>query len=277
VRVRNSLVLAGCVVAAAAAVGASTAAATGASDQVVVPRGQPVQIAVVLDKTGLASAFGAGARNAIRMAVQTDPTIHGFAIKLNDGYDGPCGGTPDFVDANAAAAASVVANPQNVAVVGHMCSFALAGCPDPPPTTALSLYQSAGIVAINGSATAQCLPPIGPTIFDRTAVADPDFDAWYARVQTLPVDRLWRLVYTLEFGSAPTDFADLYFDATRLLLARIEQVSHIVGGNLVIDRAALATAVRKTTAFPGVTCSISIDPATGNRVNDPAALARCGG
>ena len=74
---------------------------------------------------------------------------------------------------------------------------------------------------------------------------------------------------------APTGFADLYFDATRLLLARLEQTARNVKGSLVIDRLALARAVRHTRHFPGVTCSIALDPATGFRIDDQAALARC--
>jgi hypothetical protein len=40
----------------------------------------------------------------------------------------------------------------------------------------------------------------------------------------------------------------------------------VSSGRLVIDRAALAQAIRHTTRFPGVTGSITLDPATGNRV-----------
>ena len=54
-----------------------------------------------------------------------------------------------------------------------------------------------------------------------------------------------------------------------------QQVSAIVDGNLVIDRAALAQAVRATTKYQGVTCKVTLDPATGNRLNDQTALARC--
>jgi hypothetical protein len=46
-------------------------------------------------------------------------------------------------------------------------------------------------------------------------------------------------------------------------------------GNLVVNRAALARAVRTTTNYRGVSCTITLDPATGNRVNDPIALSRC--
>ena len=105
---------------------------------------------------------------------------------------------------------------------------------------------------------------------------DPGFDDWYAVVRTLPIDRLWSSIYALEYGVSSTEFADLYFDATDLLLTRLLQVSRIQGGSLVIDRAVLARAIRNTTGFPGVTCSITIDPGTGNRVNDPAALQGCG-
>jgi hypothetical protein len=269
-------VIAGAALAVAALAGPASASKVPGS-QVVVPPGQPVQIAVVLDKS---LDYGTSAANAIRMAVQLTPSIKGFPVQLNDGFDGPCGADSSVVAQNAAAATAVVANPQNVAVVGHMCSYGLAaaqesGCPNPAPTTALSIYQSAGIVAINGSATAPCVASVGPTVFDRTAVADPRFDSWYATVKTLPSDELWRLIYQLEFGAPPTDFADLYFDAARLVLTRISQISQVVNGNLVIDRGALASAVRHTTRFPGVTCSITIDPATGNRLDDPGALGLC--
>jgi hypothetical protein len=34
-------------------------------------------------------------------------------------------------------------------------------------------------------------------------------------------------------------------------------------------------AVRNTTAYRGVTCTITLDPSRGSRVNDPTALSRC--
>jgi hypothetical protein len=97
-------------------------------------------------------------------------------------------------------------------------------------------------------------------------------------VQRLPSDLAWQREYVTEFGSSPQGFADLYFDAASLLLRRLRQVSRVDAvGDLVIGRDALAGAVRNTTHFPGVSCTIALDPATGNRVNDPAALARCAG
>ncbi len=259
-------------------VGAQLAGARpSANAQVVVQRGQPVQLALVLDYAGVGQPFEQGVHNAVQMAIEQHPSIRGFRVRIND-YVGPCfdpaNPLVDQRDANVTAANAVVANAQNVAVIGHECSSPF-GEPRPPDTTALEIYQRNGIVAINGSATASYLPEVGPTVFDRTAVADPNFDAWYALVKALPSDQLWQQAYRSEFGVAPTDFADLYFDAASLLLRRLREVSKAAGGSLVIDRAALANAVRNTTDFEGVTCTVTLDPLTGNRVNDPAALASC--
>lgn len=201
--------------------------------------------------------------NAIQMAVHAHPRVRGFRIRVNL-VDAPCGDATTDV----AAATSITANRQNVAVLGQMCSSGF--------DQALPIYQAAGIVTISGSATSDSLPSYGPTVFDRTIVRDSDdLVAWYASVQTLASDVTWRRAYTAEFDSTPRPFADLYFDATRLLLARLRQVSRVVGGRLVINRAALARAIRNTTIFPGVTCTIRLDPATGNRVNDSSALRQC--
>ena len=261
------IVLAACVAAVqpAGALRVEHPVASGA--QVVVPRGQPIQIVVAVDDTGFGAVFGPSARNAVRMAIERHPTIHGFPIQVN-AFNAPCdGGSAASLAANVATANAVVDNAQNVAVIGHPCSAeALAWLP---------IYERAGIVTINGSTTRPYVPAFGPTVFDRTAVTDPAFDAWYAAVKGLSSDAAWRQSYQAEFGSAPTDFADLYFDAATVLLRRLHEVSTISRGNLVIDRAALARAVRNTTDYEGVTCAITLDPATGNRVNDPAALARC--
>jgi hypothetical protein len=116
------------------------------------------------------------------------------------------------------------------------------------------------------------------SVLDRTVVSDGEgSSAWYAQVQTLAGDQAWQSDYTSTFGTPPMPFADLYFDAANLLLNRLQQVSKPdAAGDLVIGRAVLAAAVQNTTNFTGVSCTITLDPTTGNRVNDPAALARCG-
>ena len=234
------------------------------SAEVVVPRGQPVEVAFANDLTGFASSFGTSFANAVQMAVESHPAIRGFPIQVNV-VDAPCGDPA----ADVAAATSIVANPRNVAVLGQLCSFGF--------EQALPVYESAGLVTINGSATGDALPAFGPTVFNRTAVRDGDgFDPWYAAVSQLPSDLAWREAYSLRFGSAPLPLADLYYDAARLLIRNLQEISRIDGdGSLVINRAALAQAVRNTTKFQGVTCRITLDPVTGNRLNDPTALSNC--
>jgi Tol biopolymer transport system component/ABC-type branched-subunit amino acid transport system substrate-binding protein len=266
---RSCLVLLGCVLvvvatAGATAVGESLQAAHG---RVVVPPGQPVQIAVAVDDTGLGASFGASARDAVQMAIERHPTIRGFAITVN-AFNAPCGnGSPAALGDTAATANAVVGNAQNLAVVGHPCS--------PEASTWLPTYQAAGLVTINGSTTGAYVTALGPTVFNGTAVPDPDFTPWYAAVKALPSDLRWRSSFQARFGSPPSDYADLYYDAANVLLTAMEETATIESSNLVIDPAALASAVRRTAGLPGVTCSITLDPATGYRVDDAAALARC--
>jgi ABC-type branched-subunit amino acid transport system substrate-binding protein len=201
------------------------------------------------------------------MAIERHPTIRGFAIQVN-AFNAPCGdGSAASLADNAATARAVVANAQNVAVLGHFCS--------PEASAWLPVYQAAGVVTINGSTTGVFVPPFGPTVFNGTAVSDPGFTPWYATVKTLPSDLRWRSRFQARFGSPPTDFADLYYDAANLLLAAIRATARVDHHNLVIDRASLAANLRDTRGFPGVTCSVTLDPGTGYRVDDAAELARC--
>ena len=242
---------------------ASAGASTSASGAVVVPRGQPVQFAFTADTAELGD-YSTAFKNAIQMAIEQHPRIKGFPIQVND-VETNC------FDDNTASATAIVANTQNTAVIGNLCSFGF--------VSALPIYEAAGVVAISGSATADFLPgAFGPTVFNRTIVRDGDGGAgWLSQVAALPSVLAWNQDYQAEFGTAALDLAPFYFDAASLLLRRLKQVSKVVHGNLVIDRAALAEAVRNTADFKGVTCRITLEPATGNRINDPAALARCAG
>lgn len=243
---------------------AGSASSGSASDpasagQVVVTRGNPVEI--VFTAATEFPEFSAEFRNAITLAIEAHPTIRGFPIQVNV-VETTCGGD------NSGFAASIVANEQNTAVLGHLCSAGFA--------SALPVYEAAGVVTISGSATRDDLPSLGPTVFNRTAVRDGDGGPdWFAQVAALPSVLAWSQAYEARFGSAPSELAPFYFDAASLLLRRLQQVSRVVDGNLVIDRAELADAVRTTTKYQGVTCRLTLDPATGNRINDPEALARC--
>ena len=245
---------------------------SSSSTQVVVPRGQPVQAAFAADLTGLTSGFATSLGNAVQMAVEAHPAIRGLPIQMNV-VNTPCGDST----ADLTAATSIVANTQNTAVLGPFCSTADA--------VALPVYEGADLVTISGSTTDPSLPNDGPSVFNSVAVPDiccpffvDEFGPWYATVMTLPSDLEWRQAYSLEFGSAPTAFADLYFDAASLVIRNLQDVSGVDGsGNLVINRAALAQAVRDTTKYQGVTCTITLEPTTGYRIDDPIALSRCAG
>ena len=199
------------------------------------------------------------------MAIGEHPTVRGFPIQINE-TDPPCF-SGDVAGGNLAAATGVVSNPENAAVIGNICSFGL--------ESALPIYETADLVTLSGSATGDFLPSLGPDVFNRTAVDDPNFDAWYALVTALPSDLAFQQDYQTEFGAPPPAFTDLNFEAASLLLSDLRKLSRIVNGNLVIDQAALTKAVRNTTNYQGVTCTVTLDPSTGNRVDDPTSLARC--
>jgi ABC-type branched-subunit amino acid transport system substrate-binding protein len=236
----------------------ATAASTTAT--VVVTRGNPVEIAFTA-ATEEFPEFTAAFRNAIELAIEAHPAIRGFPIQVNV-FETTCG------DDNADVAAAIVANQQNTAVIGHICSAGFA--------SALPVYEAAGVVTLSGSATADALPSLGPTVFNRTVVRDGDGGAeWFTQVATLPSVLSWNEAYEARFETAAPELAPFYFDAASLLIRRLQQASTIVDGRLVVDRAELASAVRTTTMFQGVTCRLTLEPETGNRVHDPEALARC--
>ena len=276
----SSAVAMALLVAAVVSLGSTQAKADPGNGVVRVPKGEPVQIAVVVDtKSPIVGFLGVGFRNAIQMAVG-QRTIRGFAVQLNV-FTAPClvQDDPDAIALNAEAAEQIAANPQNAAVIGHECSLSFGNvgpvpsgdpCPGPTSGNALSIYESHEIVTINGSTTNPCLPLVGPTVFNGTAVPGDAFDAWYQRVQALPTDAAWRLAYQQQFGIPASDFADLYYDAANVLVDRLQKVAKIANGNLVISRSALAEAVRGTTGFCGVTGTLSLD-AGGYRIDAPVA------
>ncbi len=263
---RFAVVVAALAVVAVIVVGfGSTWASAGTSGVVVVKPGQRVEIAfAAVPAPAPFDTFTAGIRRAIAMAIAMHPTIRGFPVQVNS-VNTLCG---DGVD-NTGPANAIVGNAQNVALIGHLCSSG--------ERSALPIYQAAGVVTISGSATADDLPALGPSVFNRVVVRDGDGgSAWFNQVLTLPSVGTWNQ-YQAAFPPATlaTAFDAFYFDATSLLLERLQQVSFVFAGNLVIDRKALAFAVRATRGFPGVTCTITLDPLTGNRSNDQAALTRC--
>ena len=81
----------------------------------------------------------------------------------------------------------------------------------------------------------------------------------------------------VQSGSAPSDFADLDYDAANIVIDDIAGASQVdTKGELIVNRAALATAVRNTSAYPGATCSVTIDN-SGDRTDDRTAISTCAG
>ena len=98
-------------------------ASAAPSGQVVIPKGQAVQLAVAVDGSGLLSESGPSLRNAVQAAIERHPNVRGFPIQIN-AVDATCGGgSAAALAQNATVANSVVANAQNVAVIGHACSL----------------------------------------------------------------------------------------------------------------------------------------------------------
>jgi len=220
------------------------------NDIVTIAPGNPVEVALLM-----AGFFGpGGVIEAVQMALDDHGPIKGFNLQRND-YDTGCGQAT-----GQASASQAVARAQNVAVVGPFCSGATAG--------ALPVLEGPGVVMVSPTASRNDLPTFGPTVFNRVTVTDddnlPEWDAW---IGGLPSVLAWEAAFQATHGFEPSTFCRYSYDATRLLLTHIEGVSTLDGGNLVVNRAALASAVRGTAGYAGVTGNITLTT-DGNRVNE---------
>jgi hypothetical protein len=218
---------------------------------VIVAPGNPIQIAVAYSNVIPGTD---DLHIAVQMAITDYGTIKGFSAQGNL-HDTGCDGT-----AAAAEAANIVANTQNVGVIGPFCSSSTVG--------ALPVFESAGLVMISPSNTGDPLYDFGPGVFNRVIPADPIFDGWDVWVSGLPSVQSWEADFETTAGHPPMVFAKYSYDAAMLLLTRLDQVSSVDGGgNLVIYRYALANAVRITDGLQGITGKITLDP-FGTRVSD---------
>ena len=224
-------------------------------DSVIIPPGGQIEIAVA---TWYDWASSPSFVNAVQMALDDFGPIKGFNLHATL-YDAGCSG-----GSGAAAANAIVANSKNVGAIGFICSGSVEG--------GTPILEAAGQVMLTASATRAGLGMYGPHVFNRVVLADPAFEGWDAKVSFLPTVLHWAREFRARYGDDPPQFAKYAYDATKLLLTHIDRVSIVDGsGNLIIDRAALAGAVRTTTAFPGVTDIIALD-AAGDRVNLLAAV-----
>lgn len=220
------------------------------SDTLIVAENAPVQIAVAMlfDWPQAQDMF-----DAVQMAIDDHGTIQGFSVQQNQ-YDAGCDSQTGEDAANA-----IIANAQNAGVVGPFCSVSTEG--------ALPILEDVSMVMISFGNTRPSLPSLGPTMFNRVVVTDPDFDNyWHAQISSLQSVLDWEADFAARYGRAPSDLARYAYDATLVLLSQIEATGGVnLDGDLVIDRNDLAAAVRGTTGFPGVTGIINLD-ADGNRI-----------
>ena len=182
------------------------------------------------DLTSFGAAFELNALQAVQLVIVARPTVHGFPIRLNV-VNAPCGDPA----ADVAAATSIVANTQNVGVLGQFCSSGF--------KQALPVYQAAGVVVVSGSATSDALPSFGPTVFDRTAASDGDgFNAWYAQVASLPGDLAWRGAFVA--ARAVTD------GFRRPLRRRGEDADPSLAATAWVDRPATSSSTARRSPAP---------------------------
>jgi ABC-type branched-subunit amino acid transport system substrate-binding protein len=241
------------------------------TETVVVPVGGSIQLATLVDLGTNSDLLGFDLVNAAQLAIEDFGPINGFSI-IQTPFNSDC--NEEFVPAEAAAL-SVIANPDYVGVIGHACSGSYeAGLP---------LYEGAGIVTVSGSSTRFGTPNFGQSVSNRVTLNDYYYENsnhWLPIVQAMPSVQAWNVRYQDRFGNEPADYAVLNYDATILLLKRIAQISQLrPDGSLLINRAELASAVRSTDNYEGVTGCFSFDgggdrlPEEGNCNQPPIADA----
>jgi ABC-type branched-subunit amino acid transport system substrate-binding protein len=240
------------------------------TEDVVVPVGGSIQLATLVDLGTNSDLLGFDLINAAQLAIEDYGPINGFSITQTPIHS-DC--NEEFIPAEAAAL-SVIANPDYVGVIGHACSRSYeAGLP---------LYEAAGIVTVSGSSSIFGTPNFGPGVSNRVNLNDYYYESsrWLPIVQAMPRVQEWDVRYQDRFGNEPADYAILFYDATKLLLERIAQTSHLqLDGSLIINRAELASAIRSTRNYQGVTGCFSFDgigdrlPEDGNCNQPPVADA----
>lgn len=219
-------------------------------DDVIVAAGEPIQFATAMFEgwPTYQDIF-----DAVQMAIDDYGLLKGFSIQHHE-YDSACSPTGGTDAANA-----IAANFQNTGVVGPFCSSAT--------SAAAQVLESKGVVMISPSSTAPNLELNGPNVFNRVVVSEPEDVAWTEKVDALPSVQTWEADFESEYGHAPDGFAKYAYDAASLLLTKIDEVGYVdAGGNLVVDRSDLRTAVRITTDYTGVTDLIAFDP-YGTRID----------
>jgi branched-chain amino acid transport system substrate-binding protein len=120
--------------------------------------GQTVKIGMGAPMTGDNAAFGQDISQGAKIAVSDAGQFEGFSFELVAEDDG---GTPE---GGAAVANKLVADPQVVAVAGHIFSGAT--------QAAIPIYEAASIPMMSPSATNPALTTLGSKVFNRAVFTD---------------------------------------------------------------------------------------------------------
>lgn len=146
---------------ALAACGPAAPAAYTCTDTVgcaVIKPGQTIKIGMGAPMTGDNAAFGQDISQAAKIAVSDAGKFQGFSFELVAEDDG---GTPE---GGAAVANKLVADPQVVAIAGHIFSGAT--------QAAMPIYEAASIPMMSPSATNPPLTQSGSKVFNRCVFTD---------------------------------------------------------------------------------------------------------
>lgn len=124
----------------------------------VIPSGKTVKIGMAGPMTGDYASFGVDISRGAQIALDNHPEVKGFKVEflVEDTQ-----GTPEQ---GAAVANKFAADPQMVAIVGHVFSGST--------EAAIPIYEKAGIVMVSPSATNPTLTQLGSKIFNRVVFHD---------------------------------------------------------------------------------------------------------
>jgi ABC-type branched-subunit amino acid transport system substrate-binding protein len=238
---------------------APPAFATGPG-QIVLQQPYAIVIAYSGPQTGNGSVLFTPLQQAAQKAIEDHGPVHGFGVNLVSFDDGctEAGG--------AAAAQQIVADERLIAVLGPACTKAAQG--------ALPVLENANVVMISGAATVPGLSFYGPGVFHRTLLDDDAVTLEAGQVSQiyitqLPAVQAWFNDFAAWGGQLLEEgfnhYSPYQYDAAGILLRALDQVAQLqADGSLVIDREALRSAVRGTSAYPGVTGPITFE-ADGDR------------
>ena len=134
------------------------AACSAANSCAVISAGQTIKIGMGAPMTGDNAAFGQDISQAAKIAVTDAGKFQGFSFELVAQDDG---GT---AEGGAAVANKFVADPQVVAIAGHIFSGAT--------KAAMPIYETANIPMMSPSATNPALTTTGSKVFNRAVFTD---------------------------------------------------------------------------------------------------------